>query len=209
MSEAQTSVAHYEMAGPQLLSMQPPSLPSDQPEGKDWDIIYPQLESRLTALRDWRFSWWTYWASCAEFILPRRYHWLVVANTMQKGVPLNSAIVDSTATLAMQTCAAGMWSGLTPPTRPWFELGIAIDWIELDDAAKAWLEDAARILYYVFAQSNFYNIMAQSFQDVATFGTAPIIMYEDAEDVLRCYLPCSGEYYLAVGSRLSVDTLYR
>lgn len=203
------TLSHYEIAGPQLLAMQPPSLETQQPEGKDWDIIFVQLESRLSALRDWRFSWWSYWSSLATYLLPRRYHWLIVANTMLKGVPINDAIVDSTATLAMQTCAAGMWSGLTPPTRPWFKLGVAIDWIELDDAAKAWLEDTERVLYYVLAQSNFYNIMAQAFQDVATFGTAPIIMYEDAEDVLRCYLPCAGEYYLAVGSRLSVDTLYR
>jgi hypothetical protein len=148
-------------------------------------------------------------ASLAEYILPRRYHFLIVSNTMVRGIPLNNTIVDSTATLAMQTCAAGMWSGLTPPTRPWFKLGVSIDWIELDDDAKAWLEDAERVLYYVFANSNFYNVMAQAFQDVATFGTAPVIMYEDAEAVLRCYLPCSGEYYLAVGSRLTVDTLYR
>ena len=203
------AISHYEIAGPQMLAQQPPSLDTEQPEGRDWQFIYPQLESRMTALRDWRFSWWLNWASLAEYVLPRRYHFLVVANTQVRGGNLNTTIVDSTATLAMQTCAAGMWSGLTPPTRPWFKLGIAIDWIELDDAAKLWLEDAERILYYVFAQSNFYNTMAQAFQDVATFGTAPLIMYEDAEDVIRCYLPCSGEYYLAVGSRLSVDTLYR
>lgn len=209
MSAALDSFSHYEIAGPQLLAMQPPFLDDEPPDGKDWDIIYPQLESRLAGLRTWRTSWWLHWASLAAYILPRRYRFLVVANDQIRGVPENQTIVDSTATLAMQTCAAGMWSGLTPPTRPWFKLGIAIDWIDLDDAAKAWLEDAERILYYVFAQSNFYNIMAQAFQDVATFGTAPVIMYEDAEDVLRCYLPCSGEYYLAVGSRLSVDTLYR
>lgn len=201
--------SHYEIAGPQLLAMQPPALDAPQHEGKDWDIIFPQLESRMTALRDWRFSWWAAWASLADYILPRRYHFLVAANTMLRGVPQNQTIVDSTATLAMQTCASGMWSGLTPPTRPWFKLGVSIDWIELDEAAKGWLEDSERILYYIFAQSNFYNIMAQAFQDVATFGTAPIIMYEDAATVLRCYLPCAGEYYLAVGSRLSVDTLYR
>src|ERR1700692_1978179 len=158
------ATAHYEIAGPQLLAMQPPTLDVPQPEGKDWDVIYPQLESRMRALRNWRQSWWWFWSSLAEFILPKRYHWLVVANTMLRGTDLNTSIVDSTATLAMQTCAAGMWSGLTPPTRPWFKLGIAADWIELDDAGKTWLEDAERMLYFVFAQSNFYNIMAQAFQ---------------------------------------------
>ena len=51
--------------------------------------------------------------------------------------------------------------------------------------------------------------MAQAFQDVTVFGTAPIIMYSDFEDVVRFYLPCAGEYYLATGARLTVDTFNR
>ena len=39
--------------------------------------------------------------------------------------------------------------------------------------------------------------MAQAFQDIVVFGTAPVIVYEDFEDIIRLYLPCAGEYYLA------------
>ncbi len=202
--------AAYEASSPTLLAAQPPTLARDDTgPGENWIFINQHLEQRLGALRNWRLSWWSYWASLAEFILPRRYHWLVVANVMTRGVPINQSIVDSTATMAMQVCSTGMWTGLTPATRPWFKLGVGLSNMELDDDAKAWLEDTQERLYYVLAQSNFYNTMAQAFQDVATFGTAPVIMYEDAETVLRCYLPCSGEYYLATGSRLNVDTLYR
>ena len=95
--------SHYEAASPQLLALQPPFLDAEPPEGKDWNLIYPQLESRLVGLREWRMSWWLYWATIAEYILPRRYHFLIVSNVMLKGVPLNNVIVDSTATLAMQT----------------------------------------------------------------------------------------------------------
>lgn len=158
----------------------------------------------------WRTTWWRYWGILAQYILPRRYRWIAVAgNTMDRGLPLNDTIVDSTATLAMQTCGAGMWSGLTSPSRPWFKLAMGLPWIELDEEGAAWLEDTERRIYTVLAGSNFYDIMAQAFQDVATFGTAPIIIYEDAEDGVRFYLPCAGEYYLAVSARLSVDTQYR
>ena len=57
--------------------------------------------------------------------------------------------------------------------------------------------------------SNFYTTMAQAFEDVSCFGTAPVVIYEDSEDVIRCYLPCAGEYFLGTGSRFSVDVLYR
>lgn len=201
--------APYEEMGPSLLAQQPPSLSKATAPGKNWGSIFAYLEARMGSLRTWRWSWWSYWAVIATFILPRRYHWLVVANRMTKGAPINDAIIDSTATLAMQTCAAGLWTGLTSPSRPWFKLGIALPWVQLSPDAKEWLEDTEQRINTVLAQSNFYNTMAQAFQDVATFGTAPVIIYEDFEDVIRCYLPCAGEYYLAVGARFSVDTLYR
>jgi hypothetical protein len=128
---------------------------------------------------------------------------------MRRGSPINQSIIDSTATLAMNICAAGLVEGLMPTTRPWFKLGVGLPGMEAPADAKEWLEDTEERAYTVLAQSNFYTIMAQAAQDEVTFGTAPVIMYEDAEDVIRCYAPCAGEYYLDVGSRLSVDTLYR
>jgi hypothetical protein len=202
--------AYYESMSPSLLASLPAvAKESDALPGKDWGTIFTHLESRLGALRSWRWSWWSYWAALAEYILPKRYKYLVVSNTMNRGLDLNTNIVDGTATLAMQICAAGLWSGLTSPSRPWFELNVGLPWVQLDEEGSAWLHDTQERLYVVLGQSNFYTIMAQAFQDVATFGTAPVIMVEDFEDIIRCYLPCSGEYYLGVGSRLSVDTLYR
>src|SRR6185437_15272190 len=102
--------AYYEAMSPSLLAAQPAgSDVENQKPGKDWGTIFAALEARLGALTTWRYSWWQYWASLAEFILPRRYKWLVTANTMNRGLPINNAIVDSTATLAMQICASGMW----------------------------------------------------------------------------------------------------
>ena len=205
---AKDSTAAYEFMGPTMLSRQPLKA-KDKPDSDVWTTFYSHLESRMGMLRAWRFSWWAHWARLAEFFLPRRYTWLVVANRMNKGNPINDQIIDSTGTLAVQICASGMWTGLTSPSRPWFSLEVGLPWVELDADGKAWLEDTQERIYTVLAQSNFYSIMAQAFQDVTVFGTSPVIIYEDHEDVIRCYLPCAGEYYLAVGSRLSVDTLYR
>jgi hypothetical protein len=172
-------------------------------------MIFSHLEQRLGSLRTWRYSWWTYWAQLAEYILPRRYHWLVTPNTMDRGFPINQAIMDGEATLAMQICASGLLSGLMSSSRPWCKLGIGLPGYELDAEGQMWVEDTEQRLYTVLAQSNFYTTMAQAFEDVVTFGTAPVIIYEDYEDLIRCYGPCAGEYYLAAGARLDVDVLYR
>ena len=199
----------YEHMGATLLARQPVTINDPLKSMKDWTQIFSHLESRLQGMRMWRFSWWTYWAQLAEYVLPRRYHWLITANRMNRGHPINNAIIDSTATLAMQICAAGLWTGLTSPSRPWFKLGIGLPWVELDKDGQDWLEDTESKIYTVLAQSNTYNVLAQAFQDIVTFGTAPVIVYEDDEDIIRCFLPCAGEYYLSAGSRLSIDTLYR
>jgi hypothetical protein len=192
--------------GPSLLSTQPVTPPNflETPD-KDWDIIYDHLESSFTAMRNWRLSWWTHWARLAEFFKPRRYHWLIVANRMNRGSAINDSIVDGTGTLAVNTCASGMWAGLTNPSRPWLKIEPQQPNFQLDGEGKAWLDDVGETIYTVLAKSNFYTTTAQAFEDLTVFGTAPVIIYEDFDDIIRCYLPCAGEYFNEVGARLSVD----
>jgi hypothetical protein len=212
MADVGLDTAYYTEMSPSLLAQQPvnnDSVDRKRKENSDWTVIFGKLEARLGMLRTWRYSWWWHWSILAEYFLPRRWAWLVVPNKTFRGNPINDAIIDSTGLLAVRTCAAGMWTGLTSPSRPWFTLEIGLPWVELDSEGKDWLEDTQERAYTVLADSNFYTTMAQAFQDVTVFGTAPVIIYEDFEDVIRCYLPTAGEYYLASGSRFSVDTLFR
>src|ERR1700680_1133610 len=105
------TTAPYEMMSPTLLSKQPPSAPVRKITASDiWTTFFPYLESRMNSLRNWRYSWWAYWSVLARFFDPKRYVWLVVANRMWRGSPINDAIIDSTGLLALRTCAAGMWT---------------------------------------------------------------------------------------------------
>jgi hypothetical protein len=209
-SSVMTADETANVMGPSLLALQPVT-PRKTPQRMsfEWNIAYSKLEARMLMLRAWRFSWWTYWSSLAAYFNPRRYLWLVVANRQWRGSSINDQIIDSTGLQAVRTAAAGMWTGLTSPSRPWFSLDIAGPEQELDADAKAWIEDTQTKAYAVLAQSNFYSIMAQAFEDVVVFGTAPVVMYEDYTNVIRLYLPAAGEYYLGVGPDLSTDTFYR
>lgn len=202
-------LAAYEHAGARILSLEPPWLDKQPPALNNWPSIYEHCESRLTALRGWRYSWWQHWAILAQYILPYRYHWVVAANTFNRGFPVNDSIINETATLAMRVCASGLFSGLMSPSRPWFRLDPAIQQFPVDAQARLWLDEVRDRVLAILAGSNWYAAGAQMFQDVATFGTGPMIIYEDFDDVVRCYVPCAGEYFLACGGRLAVDTLYR
>lgn len=205
-----TESAHYEEMSADLLTQQPLTAPDKVDRMQSaWSTFFNYCEARLGGLRMWRYSWWSHWARLAEFFQPRRYHWLIVANRMSRGNPINDAIVDCTPTLALRVCSSGLWTGMTSPSRPWFAFEVALPGVDIDQAGQAWIEDTQKKAYQVLAESNFYTIMAQAFEDVALFGTAPVIAYEDYYDLIRLYLPCAGEYYLAAGGRLDITDLYR
>lgn len=209
LDSAPGSSAPYARQGATLLSRQPVFFPDQTREDQEWTTKYLYLERRLAALRSWRWTWLSTWMELGAFFLPRRVKWWISPNMYNRGRFLNDQIIDSTGVQALNVCASGMWSGLTNPARPWYSFEPAIDGVELDADGREWLQDLKTRSMAVLSRSNFYSSTAQLFQDVSCFGTSPIIIYEDDENVIRCYVPCAGEYFLQSGSRFSVDTLYR
>src|SRR6516162_4300578 len=164
-------------------------------------------DSKLAGMRIRRYSWWLHWRELADFILPRRYRWLVISNQMNRGSPINQNIIDSTGTLAARVLASGMMAGITSPTRPWFKFKVQ----NLEDnlVVGAWLAECQRRMETVFQESNFYTAMAVMYFDLVVFGTACIIIYEDFENVIHCFNPCLGEFFYELDERFQVNTLAR
>jgi hypothetical protein len=213
-------LAPYERAGPTMLARQPATIVEFKPPAqviREWTDERAHYEARLSMMRSWRLSWQRHWALLALFILPRRNIWLTegagtqpTPNSMIRGDAINQNIVDSTGTQAMRVCSAGMVSGLTSPSRPWFKLKPTLSQgRSLDRAAQLWFDDVEDRMYAVMAGSNFYDSIAQMDEDIVVYGTAPMIVYEDEQDIIRCYNPCAGEYYLATSSAMRVESLYR
>lgn len=217
---AKEKSAFYSKASPETLAQQKPESKKKPDTGidpKDWAILKSHLEGRLSMLRTWRDTWWIQnWSDLAKFILPRRSIWLTQSagglpspNSMTRGLEINQAILDPTATFATRICAGGLMSGLASPSRPWFKIIPAMRGVNIDDEARIWLDSVEDIVYTVLARSNFYNAFAQECEDIVIYGTAVNIIYEDEKDLIRCYTPCVGEYYLASGATMRVDGLYR
>ena len=61
----------------------------------------------------------------------------------------------------------------------------------------------------VFQESNFYNSMAVMYFDLVVFGTAAVLIYEDFDDVIRCFNPCLGEFFIDVDNKFRVTIFYR
>lgn len=165
--------------------------------------------ARMEVLRAQRWTWWQHWASLAEMFLPRRYRYFISANAWQRGSPINSQIVDETGLLAARTLATGLLSGLTDPTTPWMTLGLhGINDIP-EGEVKNWLAECTSRILTVYANSNFYQALGQSWHDKVVFGSAALIQYEDAETVVNFQGPPLGEFFFGLNAKNEVDTLYR
>lgn len=165
--------------------------------------------SRLLGLRVNRYSWWTHARELADYILPRRYKWLITPNQMARGSPINQHILDSTGTLAARNLASGIMSGKSSPSRPWFKLRIGKIDSTQTSPVSLWLKEVERLMYLVFSESNFYNAMAVWYFDLVVFGTAVLLIYEDFDNVIQCYNPCFGEYYVDLDGKFRPVVFYR
>ena len=160
-------------------------------------------------LRVNRYSWWTHWRELADYFLPRRYKWIITPNMMARGSPINQHILDSTGVIAARNLASGLVSGKSSPTRPWFKLKIGRLDSTQTSPVSLWLAECERLLYLIFAESNFYNSIAIFYFDLVIFGTAVMLIYEDFENVINCYNPCAGEYYIDIDGNYRPCIFYR
>ena len=172
------------------------------------------------------FSLWRpHFQEIARYILPRRYVWLsqnfnaiesavssssgVVTSSNQNiaGLQKNNFILDPTGTVAARTLAHGLMNGITSPARPWFRLRLS----GFDDEAQypqkwlIWLEEAARRMHIAFAESNFYNSIGVLYLELVAFGTASMLIYDDFEQIIRCYNSPVGEFRLIQDNRRIVE----
>jgi hypothetical protein len=197
------------MAGAHALSLEPPFLDEPQKGWPEWPTIFNHCESELTSGRSWRYSWWQHWSIIAQYQLPYRYHWVIAANTFNRGYPVNESIINETATIALNICASGLMAGLMSPSRPWVRFDPAIPNWRIPADGRRWLDELRDRFLAVIAGSNWYTAFAEAFKDVAPFGTSPMIINADHDDVLRCYVPVAGEYFLKASSRQVNDGIIR
>ncbi|MDY0242217.1 MAG: portal protein [Rhodospirillaceae bacterium] len=166
-----------------------------------------QCLKRLGSLKLERESWIAHWRDISDMILPRRGRFIV--SDRNKGVRRNRKIIDNTGTLAHRTMSSGLMSGITSPARPWFRLATRHGQTMEDKQLKAWLSDVEALMREVFNRSNLYDSLAQLYDELAAFGTAVLLVYEDFDDVISCETLTAGQFCIAPDRRGRIDTLYR
>lgn len=153
-------------------------------------------------------TWQSTWKELAKYIAPTRGFF--DADRANDGRKIDHrTLIDSDPLLAVEVLSAGMVSGLTSPSRSWFELGLPDENQMKQTAARNWLAEVRRRMESVFARSNLYNTLHGFYQEIAVFGTAAFLLEEDFERVLSCRSFTAGEYVLGCDEKGRVNAFGR
>lgn len=123
---------------------------------------------------------------------------------------INKRMLDSTAPMALRTLRAGLMSGITSPSRPWFRLGLrgsSAD--DTDFATKEWLHEVQRRMYEVMRGSNIYRTLEHTYDDLGLIGTSCSLILGDFDDVIRGHSLQVGSYRLADDGMGRIVSMHR
>lgn len=118
-------------------------------------------------------------------------------------------VIDGSPGRSSRVLAAGMTSGLTSPSRPWFRLGIPDADLMKIERVKLWLAECGERILATYAKSNIYGVLHSIYEEVGLFGTGAILIVEDFEDVIRGRNFTIGEYFLGTSQAGRVNTFAR
>ena len=157
--------------------------------------------------------WRPHFQEVAKYVLPRRYEWLASQRAFdtKRTISPSTTILDPTATGAVRVLSNGLMNGITSPARPWFRLrlsGFPED-LEYPQDFTVWLDECERRMNIIFNESNFYNAQSVQYLELAGFGTSAMLVYEDFDEVIRCYNSPMGEYRIFQDNRRVVVGLSR
>lgn len=169
-----------------------------------------ELRNRWKRLYEDADTWRRHWREINEYILPRRG--LFLTNQQEKsgtGEKKDQKIINTSVLRARRVMAAGMLTGMTPPTRSWFRLTIPDHELAEYQPVRQWLEEVQRAMEMIFQRSNFYASVHNLYRELGVFGFNAMLIEEDWDTVIRCRPMTIGEAYITLDSKYRPDGLYR
>lgn len=174
------------------------------------DLTIAQLNERKLTVDKQRTNWRDQWMDLSQYILPYTGRFEELGdNPANSGLTKGDKIVDSTATKAVRVLAAGMQSGLTSPSRPWFRLELEDQALAKNGNVKNWLDEVERRMLTALARSNFYTSTHAGYSEQAVYGTSGHIELEDRETDIRFLRLTLGRFSLMTNDKGMVDTVFR
>lgn len=167
----------------------------------DYDIV-PRADTGPQRLRfqtmklEYMSKWYVQQRDVSRFINPKRGFFEGYMPNFNAQID-HKLIITGKPRRCVRTLAAGMQSGLSTPSRPWWVMGLPDRDLEKYGPVKTWLEIVRDVMMRVFGRSNIYHSFHQTYEELGQFGTGAFGILEDYETVIRTRAYTAGEYYLS------------
>lgn len=163
---------------------------------------------RVKQLEQNRQQWEDQWKNIRDYQLPFVGSFDDTPDTTNPGRRRDLKIAQGVAWAAAQVFAAGIMSGLTPPSRQWFKFQFSDAELNENVEAGRVLDERQEIMQSVLSQSNFYNAIHSSYFELP-FGQAPLAVFPDIRRGVRFQSQFIGTYYIDVDGDGRVNTFCR
>ncbi len=185
--------------------IRPKNIPRFDP--KDGLGLRTYLESVRGTLNTERSTWDGQWGDLARFFSPRaqRFNY----DSVDYGGRQDWSIINETATLCLRTLRAGMLSGMSSPSRVWFNSEMENDELNNLSEVKDYNAECDDRVRACFLKSNYYQTLHSAYGDEGLYGTTAFLIMEDEETDIRCHPWPIGSYCISGDDTLRVDFAQR
>ncbi len=177
----------------------------NMPDMTETTVSPAEILKRHRKARDKRAEWEGLWRECYDYALPSRAGAFEGSARGASAAARPERLFDGTAPDAVDQLAASLLAQLTPPWARWFGFAPGSDAPPEDHALFApELERAAHTMQSHFDRSNFAVEMHQCYLDLATAGTASLLIEEappgESSALRFCAVPLAQLAFEETGS---------
>lgn len=163
---------------------------------------------RFGQLYTHRQPFMTRWKSIRDYQLPYLGCFDDTNDSTNQHKRMDSKVMTGTAWEADQVFAAGVMSGLTPPSRQWFKFNFNNPMLNDNVQAASILDERNEIMYAILAKANFYNAVHSCYAELP-FGQAPLAVFPNPETIVHFIPFACGSYVMDVGANGVVNVFGR
>ena len=182
--------------------------PADAEVRKDFWPEKRKVLQRINQLKQERLRWEDQWIDIRNYQLPFVGDFRRQGDDSYPGRRRDLHIAQGVAWASAQIFAAGIMSGLTPPSRQWFKFEFSNSELNENVQAGRVLDERQEIMQSILSQSNFYNAIHSSYFELP-YGQAPLAVLPDTRKGVRFQSQTIGTYYIDVGGDGAVNTFAR
>ncbi len=150
------------------------------------------------------------WRELAEWILPHRG---VFEGEAEADKPRNTRAINRAAVRSLKRGAAGLTSGMTPASLPWFRYGFTNPEHAEIEGARAFADSVDTLTRLTLQEGGFYQAIHEFNMDLLGFGCALLYaehtMFAEDKPVMRFECVPTGSYAVALDAEKTLDAVVR